>query len=283
MIGKIVKISSNDLYGNVDDRKVVIFATFTHVKYMNKYVIFSFKDEYDKKKLYYGSVHFKENSLVIFSVKEDIIIYIDNFLNQYLTGNIDRNEYEILNISNINKAELVSYNQKDFDKLIELENLSIVKEKKVEEHIHKNKKPIFLYIILVVLILFLIGLTYLYLNPEAFSVELKQLSCTKEEYNQKLEMNYTSTKEIKFNEQDNIKNIEVVDVYTFSDRDYYFEFKENNKQNEYFNLDGGYKYDDSNLELRLIYEERTIMNNYNEIFNYLKKEGYSCIEGKYYE
>ena len=32
-------IDSNDLYGNVDDRQVVIFATFMHVKYMNRYVI----------------------------------------------------------------------------------------------------------------------------------------------------------------------------------------------------------------------------------------------------
>ena len=44
MYGKVLKIANNDLYGNVDDRKVSVFAVFTHIKYMNKYIIFSFYD-----------------------------------------------------------------------------------------------------------------------------------------------------------------------------------------------------------------------------------------------
>ena len=50
MNGKILKISSNDLYGNVDERQVVVFACFNHIKYMNKYILFTFLGEYDKKK-----------------------------------------------------------------------------------------------------------------------------------------------------------------------------------------------------------------------------------------
>ena len=50
---------------------------------MNKYVIFTFRDEYDKKKLYYGSVHLKDNSIVIFSVKDNVKQYIDEFILEY--------------------------------------------------------------------------------------------------------------------------------------------------------------------------------------------------------
>ena len=39
MKGKILKISSNDLYGNTDDRLVAVYACFTQKKYMNKYII----------------------------------------------------------------------------------------------------------------------------------------------------------------------------------------------------------------------------------------------------
>ena len=77
MAGKILKIVSNDLYGNVDERKIVVFACFLHTKYMNNYVVFSFLGEYDKKKICYGSVHIKDNSLVIFSVKNNVKKYID--------------------------------------------------------------------------------------------------------------------------------------------------------------------------------------------------------------
>ena len=50
MNGKILKVSSNDLYGNVDDRMVAVFAAFNHKKYMNKYVIFTYDGEFAKKK-----------------------------------------------------------------------------------------------------------------------------------------------------------------------------------------------------------------------------------------
>ena len=52
MNGKILKIVNNDLYGNVDDREIVVFASFVHKKYMNRYVIFTYKDDYEKKKLW---------------------------------------------------------------------------------------------------------------------------------------------------------------------------------------------------------------------------------------
>ena len=93
MNGKILKISSNDLYGNVDERQVVVFACFNHIKYMNKYVLFTFLGEYDKKKLYYGSIHMKENSLVVFSVRDNVFGYIDKFKNEYISGMVDNNEY----------------------------------------------------------------------------------------------------------------------------------------------------------------------------------------------
>ena len=47
MMGKILKVSANDVYGKVDERKVVVFSVFEHTKYMNNYVIFAFDGEYD--------------------------------------------------------------------------------------------------------------------------------------------------------------------------------------------------------------------------------------------
>ena len=116
MNGKILKISSNDLYGNVDDRRLSVFAAFNHLKYANRYVIFAFTDELANKKLCYGSLHLKDNSIVIFNTSEANLTYIDPFIEECINGNIDSKEYEILDISKIEKAELVSYNTKDYCK-----------------------------------------------------------------------------------------------------------------------------------------------------------------------
>ena len=122
MAGKILKISSNDLYGNVDDRLVTVFACFEHTKYMNNYVVFSIDDN---NKLCYGSIHLKKDSLVIFNVKQTVKKYIDEFLDEYINDKMDG--YKLIDINNINKVELVSYNEMDYDKIQILDDKSIEK------------------------------------------------------------------------------------------------------------------------------------------------------------
>lgn len=283
MNGKILKISSNDLYGNVDERQVIVFACFNHIKYMNKYILFTFLGEYDKKKLYYGSIHMKDNSIVVFSVKENVFGYIDKFKNEYIEGKIDDREYEILDISKMEKIELVSYSEMDSDQLNKLEEISLKKDNANEIEDNKKKKPVFLYILLIILILLLIGITYLYLRPDDFVIINKKLTCEKDRYNQEVEMNYKENREILFDRNDKVKKIEVQDKYIFDDVDLYNQFKDNELEKNYFKIDGTFKYIDESLELKIIYQEESIIDNYEEMKDYLKGEEYSCIEGTYEE
>lgn len=283
MNGKILKISSNDLYGNVDERQVVVFACFNHIKYMNKYILFTFLGEYDKKKLYYGSIHMKDNSLVVFSVKENVFGYIDKFKNEYIDGKIDDSEYEILDISKMEKIELVSYSEMDSDQLNKLEEISLKKDNANDIENDKKKKPVFLYVLLIILILLLVGITYLYLRPDDFVIMNKKLTCEKDRYNQEIEMNYQENREILFDRNDKVKKIEVQDKYIFDDVDLYNEFKDNELEKNYFKIDGTFKYIDESLELKIIYQEESIIDNYEEMKDYLKGEEYSCIEGTYEE
>lgn len=283
MNGKILKISSNDLYGNVDERQVVVFACFNHIKYMNKYILFTFLGEYDKKKLYYGSVHMKDNSLVVFSVKENVFGYIDKFKNEYIEGKVDDGEYEILDISKMEKIELVSYSEMDSDQLNTLEEISLKKDNENDIENDKKKKPVFLYILLIILILLLVGITYLYLRPDDFVIVNKKLTCEKDRYNQEIEMNYQENREILFDRNDKVKKIEVQDKYIFDDVDLYNQFKDNELEKNYFKIDGTFKYIDESLELKIIYQEESIIDNYEEMKDYLMGEKYSCIEGTYEE
>ena len=282
MNGKVLKISSNDLYGNVDDRKLSVFAAFNHLKYMNRYVIFAFTDEFNKNELCYGSLHLKNDSIVVFNTDEANLQYIDPFIEEYLSGNVNQKEYEIIDISKIEKVELVSYNTKEYDKLTELDNISIKKEAVVTTEEPKKKKG-FLWFLLIIMIALLIGVTYIYFNPTALDVELKELTCTIEEYNDEVEMSYIKSKNIKFNKKDNFKGINTTETYKFPDDETYLEFKHGGEENIFFNMKGEYKYDDDNLELKIFYEEESIIDNYEEIKKYLEKDGYTCQEGTYYE
>lgn len=275
MNGKVLKISSNDLYGNVDDRNVIVFACFEHTKYMNNYVVFMFEGS---NKLCYGSIHLKNNSLVIFNVKQTLKKYIEEFLSEYL--NDDLKEYKIINIDNIKKVELVSNNEMEYDKLDILKDKSI-SVNKVREEVVKEKKPILLYILLCVFVILGIGLTVLYFKPELFMVKYKMLDCTNNIYDDKIELNYKINKEIRFNNKSMVDSINVTRVYAFLDSDSYNEFKNNNYQNKYFTEGEGYKYFDDELKFKLFYEEESVIDDYDEMLTYLRNEGYSCIEKEY--
>ena len=63
----------------------------------------------------------------------------------------------------------------------------------------------------------------------------------------------------------------------------YLEFKNNIDKDDYFKIDGSYKYNDDDNQFVVMYKENSIMEDYNEILEYLKGEGYECVEGTIYE
>ena len=282
MNGKILKIVNNDLYGNVDEREIVVFASFVHKKYMNRYVIFTYKDEYEKKRLYYGSVHVKENTLVVFAIRDNEINYINEFISMYMNNNFN-SEYELIDISTIEKIQIVSCGDVEFDKLLLLDEIAMSNVKENIEEVEKEKKPIILYILLFLFIVMGIGLTYLKFNPDKFIVELKKLDCDMNLQYDKLNIPYVINREILFDNKDKVKSVSVTETYTFLESEKYYEFKENERQYEYFSNKGSYKYDDNSLSITMIYNDKSLVLDYKEMLGYLENEGYNCIEGKYNE
>lgn len=284
MNGKIVKISSNDLYGNVDDRSIAVFAAFNHKKYMNKYVIFTYEGEFDKKKLYYGSLHLKKNAMVVFSVTEANKKIINEFIDCYMNNTINPKDFVILDIDKVEKAEIVSSNEMDFDKLEEIDKKSIKRVQKVEEEEEIPKVGrIFLYIVLLIMFILLGGVTYLYFFPEKFMTEYKQIECKSFPINTELRMKYRSFKVFKLDKSLAIGEANVTDTYTFENSNDYFDFKDNHKESDYFHVVGEYQYDDKALTLTLTYNEEAPADNYDDLTSYMKAEGYECNDGKYYE
>ncbi|MBQ2872828.1 MAG: hypothetical protein IJE89_02390 [Bacilli bacterium] len=277
MTGKILKVASNDLYGNVDDRIASVYACFEHTKYMNNYVVFTMDS--NPNKLCYGSIHLKNKSIVVFSVKENIKQYIDIFLNEYITEKMT--EFKTIDISKMEKIELVSYNEMDYDNIQLLDNKAIPKVVVNEEVISKKKKPIFLYFLLLILILLAIGLTLLYFKPELFTVKYKGIDCKNNLFDSNLGIHYEMNKNIKFNNNDKVDNISVTRNYIFLDSDSYYEFKNNENYSEYFTNGEGYKYIDNELKFKVFYEEKSVIDDYEEMLTYLNREGYECVVYEY--
>lgn len=280
MTGKILKMGLNDLNGNSDERKVVVFAAFEHIKYMNNYAIFAFEGEYGKNKLCYGSIHIKDNSLIVFSVSNEVKKYIDQFIEEYMSSKLV--DFKILDINEIEKVEMVSYSEMNYDKLQLLDDKSIIRvTPKNDNNKSEDSKPVFLYILVFILILFGIGLTLLYLYPDMFAIKYKELVCTNNLYDEDMMLNYDIDKDIKFDRNDKVVSIDVIKNYTFLDSNSYYEFKENDRHLEYFNSGEGYKYLDVGLNLRVFYKEKSVIDDYDEMLGYLKREGFNCIEKEY--
>lgn len=277
MHGKILKVVSNDLYGNATDKKVVVFACFNHLKYMNKYIMFTYMGEYDKNILYYGSIHEKDKTIVIFKVRKEEEEYINKFREDYLAGTVNDSEYQILDISMMEGVEIVSSTEIECDKLALLDEKSIRHSSNIELEENDTKKPVFLYVLLVVLIALLGGITYLYFTDDGSSND-KELVCSIDKYDNTIMVNYNEERSILYNRNNKIISVTINDKYVFDDIDKYNEFKDNKKEQEYFKKNGTFKYDDSKLMLMVSYKDDNIIDNIEEMKSYLESEGYSCKE-----
>ena len=277
MTGKVLKVDSNDLYGNADDRLVRVYACFEHTKYMNNYVVFSFDG--DMNKLHYGSLHLKNNSLVVFEVKDNVNKYIDEFLTEYMNNKLDN--YKIIDIKDKKKIELVSYNSMDYKDIDLLDDKAILKVVLNEVEEVTEKKPVFLYVVIFLLIVLGLGITLLYFKPELFMVKYKYLECTNRIYDDNIGLFYKVDKKVMFDKNDKVDYAEVVRTYGFLDSASYNSFKNNNDYNMYFTNGEGYKFIDNELVFKVFYNEKTVIDDYEEMFTYMKREGYSCVEREY--
>ena len=94
-------------------------------------------------------------------------------------------------------------------------------------------------------------------------------------------INYEKGEYFKILDKDYMEN--VIERYNFMNQDQYLEFKNNIDKDDYFKIDGSYKYNDDDNQFVVMYKENSIMEDYNEILEYLKGEGYECVEGTIYE
>lgn len=281
MIGKILKVKDINMAFNKKEKRVSVFACFTHVKYSDNYIIFGDYNNYKNGILYCGSVYIKGDTLVIFDVKEDKMDIVIDFVNKVCSGTDDV-EYEAINITNITDVEIVSKSDRNVgsDVLNKLDELTIPKDI-VDISEEENKESLsFLYFMLVVNIFLLVGSIYVYFNKNMFFNNYDSVVCTLNgvedigyRYSDKIYLEFDKKRELRYLKHDI--------SYQFNDKSEYNNFKYNNLWVE-FKIDD-YKFDDDKLVFSYVNSGKLIdnyelMTSYDEVLGYYKSNGYECLK-----
>ena len=275
MYGKIIKVSNRDFDLKVKDREVVLFCCFKDLKYGNIYAIFSDKDNFNNT-LYYGSIHFKENSIVIIDTKKDISNMINDLI-LVLNKNKKLYDYQILDIKKYNKIELISNNEMKVDNNL-LNKLEYICVKKPAPKKKKQNKDSAGTLKSVLALLFVLLFIYIYVYLE--NKDNYILECSKD-YEIKELSKVNADVVIYFNKKDEIIYIDNMVKYIFDTKVEYQDFKTNNqKQNKYIKDADGLKYFDSDNTLMSIKRETNVTNTFKEIKELYTSDGYKCEKRK---
>lgn len=277
MNGKVLRVFNNDLYGKVDERQVIVFAAFVHKKYMNKYAIFVFQNEYNQNKLCYGSIHIKENSLVTFKVKQETKSVFDDFLTQYTNRQLV--DYELINISNLTKLEIIGYNEMPYNQILLLDDLSIPKP---QVQITNPKQTNSTFKIIIPIIILIIGAisAYVFLTPSL--LEFKMLTCSRNSYNDNIRLNYLEKHELIYDGRSNLVQYKIDEIYYFRTTLTYQNFKDESLHSHYFEGNNKtFKYNDDGLELIVTYNGTSDIDDLSKMKHKLEQANFTCREERY--
>lgn len=283
MKGLEISVTNSDLVVKHEEKVLRLFVIFKDKKYGTKYIIFT---DINGEELFFGSPLVNDKKLIIMkfkNIKDEEVV--KEFVWKHL-NNQELSNFELIEIPNILKLEVIDYNVLDVKKEVIL-NLSDIYFKKEEEFkkmqeevkVKKNSKGSSFVIILFFLVL-LAGGYYLYNNQELIYGKNIYVRCEKKYNREEVNAIGNEIVNLTFNNSKILKSHTKKITYTFNDNDIYYNFKEKNMEYKYFNEEGSKKYIDEELKfvLDISYDlnSNSIPNNYDDLFTYYNNLSYNC-------
>lgn len=276
MYGKILKVNNRGTDIKIENKEVILFCCFKDLKYGNSYAIFCDKEN-PNNTLLYGTIHFKEDSIVIIDTKKDIKNLILDLID-ILSNNKKIYDYQILDITKFHKIDLISNNTMELtnDKLKKLETNCVKQEESQKKKKRNEDGTRTLKIILILLFIILALYTYLYIdNKDNYelnctrSSEIKELSKVKNEVT------------VYFSGKNKIIYIDSTTKYIFDTKIEYQTFKtDTTLQSKYLKKKDEIKYQDSDNTVIVINRDNNVNNSYKEIKELYTSSGYKCEKRK---
>lgn len=276
MIGKIVKVNDYKFVYGKDTVYINVYGAFKYKKNGNKYIVFS----YDNKKLYYGSLFIKNNSIIIMTSKDDSNEVASSFINGILNNSINE-EFEIISIAQIESAEIIDQHELNISVDInKLNDLTIPKPKVETKKEEKPKKKISIWSILII-VLILSLLAFFFINPEIIMGKNEEYICTKSYFHDKLPASVNESVSLLFSSKKKIISIDITSNYVFTDTTYYKEFKDKSYFYQFIKEGDTYKFDDTSYTYKLFSKIDTKVDYFmpkeeEELISYYKKGNYTC-------
>ena len=175
MIGKVIKVDDYKFIYGQDTIYINVYGAFKYKKNGNKYIIYS----YDDKKLYYGSLFVKNNSIVIMTSKDDVVDVVKTFIDSIMNGKSDEN-FEIISLDNIVSSEIIDQHEVDMNiDINKLKDITIPKPKSLEkENVKRVKKKISPTWVVIILVIIIVAV-FLFVIPEIITGKNSSYLCTK--------------------------------------------------------------------------------------------------------
>ena len=253
-MGKTLKVTELDFKFGSDDHLLDVYAIFKEEKRSDVLAIYSDLKDENKAKLYYASVHLKEDAIVFIDIKDK-----EEVLKEFtwkLLNNKDKEGFQIFDIEKYNKVEIISSNSI----LVKPEVIKTLHDKTIPKpvvkEVKKEKKPMqsSTKILLTGFSLaFLVAIAFLITNMDLLMGTSIKYRCTNSYLDTEIGSNKQEIQELTFNVKNELTTRTIITKYKFSNYDefknyynagtyYKIEPKFNNSRLDYTNDDTNYTF-----------------------------------------
>ena len=290
MNGKELKVIEYNLTFGTNARIVNVISLFKYKKNNNIYIVYSdVNSSYDI--IYYGSSHIKDTTVLSMECKDKMDEEIVKELIYKITNKEELEDYEIINLDNIDGLEIISSNKIEIKKEIleKLIDLTIPKKempKKDTVQEKKTKKSKLPLILLILLLILLATFGFLFLNKPVKNNTEKTIICEKKYNHETLPAIVNETQTFNFNINDSLESININQEYEFNTEKDYFDFINEGTYYKYIpkeDDEGNWDKDDENFLFKTTKKEMITTGydkpiEYEEVLSYYKAENYTCKE-----
>ena len=289
MKGKELKVIDLEKKIDKEIHTLYVYAVFKDLKYGNIYAIYKDNNDITNDVLHYAGTHFKGDTLVLLNVKE--VNKVEEMVKEF-TWNIyndkENTNYEMLDISSLNKAEIISSNTITVkDEVINTLTKKLIPKKKDDPSLLKplissSTKILirgFSLALLVVVIFYFVN------KDELFKEETITVICNKKDVLEDINASEDRNDTFIFNSEKKLLTRTVNIKYTFNDSNSYTEYKQLGLYYKYEPLVSSseieYVNDDVNNTFTIIEHAKTETEyfeptNYDEVLERMTYYTYTC-------
>ena len=289
MKGKELKVVDLEKKIDKEIHTLYVYAVFKDLKYGNIYAVYKDNDDKTNDILHYAGTHFKGDTLVLLNVKE--VSKVEEMVKEF-TWNIyndkENTNYEMLDISSLNKAEIISSNTITVkDEVLNTLTKKLIPKKKNDPSllnplISSSTKILirgFSLALLVVVIFYFVN------KDELFKEETITVICNKKDVLEDINASEDRNDTFIFNSEKKLLTRTVNIKYTFNDSNSYTEYKQLGLYYKYEPLVSSseieYVNDDVNNTFTIIEHAKTETEyfeptNYDEVLERMAYYTYTC-------